>query len=344
MDTTYQWINIEQIGVEGRGWTDRESPYDRLPLHAKEKICNFSQAVWDLSHSSTGMCVTFWTDSTEIRIRRELALPQLNEYNFNSCAFSGFDLYGETAKGIWRWIGTTPYRDSENSEYALAVNMAPGFRKYRIYLPLRNQLLRAEIGLQKGAKFEAVQPRPLSESMVFYGSSIVHGAYVTHAGLSHPSRLGRALDRPVINLGFSGMAKMETGMAEVLGELACSLYVIDALPNMYPALVRQNAVPFLKRLRELKPQTPILLMEEPDRANDWVYPDLRKHTQRNRAELRKAFRQVLTDGMNDLYYLRGYGLTGLDGENSVDGIHPCDGAVEQMYRKILPVIRKIFKK
>ena len=36
-----------------------------------------------------------------------------------------------------------------------------------------------------------------------------------------------------------------------------------------------------------------------------------------RAELRKAFRQLLTDGMNELYYLRGYGLTGLDGENSV---------------------------
>ena len=95
MDTTYQWIDFEQIGVEGRGWEDRESPYDRLPRHAKEKICNFSQAVWDLSHSSTGMCITFWTDSTEIRVRRELALPQLNEYNFNSCAFSGFDLYGE---------------------------------------------------------------------------------------------------------------------------------------------------------------------------------------------------------------------------------------------------------
>ena len=344
MDSEYQWFNIEEIGVEGRGWSDRESLYDRLPLHAKEKICSFNASLWDLGHSSTGMCITFWTDSTEIRVRRELAYPQLNEYNFNSCAFSGFDLYGETSAGTWRWIGTTPHKFSEASEYPLAVNMMPGYRKYRIYLPLRNKLLKAEIGLLKGSRFKAEQPRPLKESIVFYGTSIVHGAYVTHAGLSHPSRLGRALNRPVINLGFSGMAKMEKAMAEVLGELDCSLYVIDALPNMNPELVKNNAKLFLQTLREARPEIPILLVEEPNRTNDWVYPELRKRTQKNRAELRKVYRQLQAEGVKDLFYLRGVGLTGTDGENSIDGIHPCDSGVERIYRKQLPVLRQILNK
>ena len=343
MEQIYRWIDFEDIGVEGRGWTDLESPYDRLPLHAKAAVCSFSEELWALSHSSTGMCITFRTDSTEIRVRRKLALPQLNEYNFNTCSFSGFDLYGETPKGQWRWIGTTSYADSEASEYSLAVGMAPGYRRYRIYLPLRNQLLQAELGLLPDARFEPEAPRPLQDSVVFYGSSIVHGAYVSHAGLSHPSRLGRTLDFPIINLGFSGRAKMELPMAELLAELDCQLYVIDALPNMEPALVRQNALPFLKRLRELRPDTPILLMEEPDRTNGWIYPETLKRTRGNRSALRKVYQQLCDEKFSKIFYLKGYGLVGTDGEPSIDGIHPGDLAVDRMYQKMLPVLCTIMK-
>ena len=147
MTTQYRWIDFEKIGVEGLGWKKREFPYDRFPLHAKEKLSAICPNLWELGHSSTGMCITFRTDSTEIRVRREFALAPLNEYNFNACAFSGFDLYGEAPDGKWRWIGTTPHAASDKPEYSIAVNMAPGFRRFRIYLPLRNQLLKAELPL-----------------------------------------------------------------------------------------------------------------------------------------------------------------------------------------------------
>ncbi len=344
METVYRWINFEEIGVEGRGWEDRESPFDRLPFHAKEKICSQNKGLWELAKSSTGMCITFRTDSTEIRVRRKLALPQLNEYNFNTCSFSGFDLYGETPAGKWRWIGTTPYAASEAEEYSLAVNMLPGYRRYRIYLPLRNQLLKAELGILETSRFEAEKPRSIRESVVFYGSSIVHGAYVSHAGLSHPSRLGRELDVPIINLGFSGMGKMDLYMADVMAELDCKVFVIDALPNMDPELVRKNALPFLRRLRELRPDTPFVLMEEPDRSNDWVYPEQHKRTSGNRSALKKVFRQLQAEGENNILYLKGYGLTGYDGEGSIDGIHPGDVFVERMYKKLLPVLRTALKR
>lgn len=343
MKTEYRWIDFEKVGVEGRGWADREFPYDRFPLHAKEKLIAINQNLWDLGHSSTGMCITFRTDSTDIRIRRKFALDPLYEYNFNACSFSGFDLYGETPAGKWRWIGTMSHADSEKPEYFIALNMAPGYRRYRIYLPLRNQLLKAELGILKGSRFEAEKPRPAKENVVFYGTSIVHGAYVSHAGLSHPSRLGRTLDFPVINLGVSGRARMELEMADLLGELDCRLYVIDAQPNMTPELVRQNALPFLKRLHSLKPETPKLLLEVPDRTNDWVYPELRKITAGARRAQREAYRQFLAEGGTNVFYLKG-GLIGTDGEHSVDGIHPGDCAVERMYRRMLPVIRSILAK
>ena len=344
MTTQYRWIDFEKVGVEGRGWKDREFPYDRFPLHAKERLVGICGNLWDLGHSSTGMCITFRTDSTEIRVRREFALAPLNEFNFNACAFSGFDLYGETPAGKWRWIGTTPHADSEKPEYSIAVNMAPGFRRYRIYLPLRNQLLKAELGILRGSRFEAEPPRPLKESVVFYGTSIVHGAYVSHAGLSHPSRLGRELDFPVINLGVSGRARMEPDIADLLGELDCRLFVIDAQPNMTPELVRRNALPFLKRLRKLRPKTPFLLVETPDRTNDWVYPELHELTRGLRIAQREVYRRILMEGEKNIFYLKGQNLFGRDGEHSVDGLHPGDCAAERMYKKMRTAIRSILEK
>jgi hypothetical protein len=58
------WHGAHDIGVEGQGWADVESPFDRLPARAKESV---REAVWGLSKHSAGLCVRFVTDATEIR-------------------------------------------------------------------------------------------------------------------------------------------------------------------------------------------------------------------------------------------------------------------------------------
>src|SRR5215469_3161818 len=65
-DGSNQWLDIRQLGVEGRGWNDTKSYYDRLPAKAEGVV---RKPVWDLSHDSAGMCVRFVTDATEIRAR-----------------------------------------------------------------------------------------------------------------------------------------------------------------------------------------------------------------------------------------------------------------------------------
>ena len=32
------WFDIERLTIEGRGWTDTESRYDRLPSRAKDVV------------------------------------------------------------------------------------------------------------------------------------------------------------------------------------------------------------------------------------------------------------------------------------------------------------------
>ena len=47
-----RWHDIRQLGVEGQGWTDVASPYDRLPQKAKGVV---RDAVWNLSRDSAGI-------------------------------------------------------------------------------------------------------------------------------------------------------------------------------------------------------------------------------------------------------------------------------------------------
>ena len=63
------------------------------------------------------------------------------------------------------------------------------------------------------------------------------------------SIVGRQLDTPVINLGFSGSGKMEPAMAELLAELDPSVYVLDCIWNMSPEQVSERVVPFVEKLR-----------------------------------------------------------------------------------------------
>ena len=103
-----RWIDFRSIGIEGQAWQDmpHESVYDRFPAEFKSRL---PESVWVNSHSSTGMCISFITDSPVIYIRRDFAEAQLEEHNFNNCSFSGFDLYAEDRPGKFRWVATTSH-------------------------------------------------------------------------------------------------------------------------------------------------------------------------------------------------------------------------------------------
>ena len=97
------------------------------------------------------------------------------------------------------------------------------------------------------------------EKVVVYGTSIVHGGCVSSAGMMFMSFLGRRLDCDVVNLGFSGGGRMELEMAELVSEIDADVYVIDCDWNMSVEMQKERYEPFVRRLRALRPATPVLL-------------------------------------------------------------------------------------
>ena len=340
------WTDIRELGVAGQGWTDTKAPYDRLPAKAEGKV---RAAVWNLSRHSAGLCVRFVTDASEIHARWVLASSNLAMPHMAATGVSGLDLYVKTDRGQWRWLAVGQ-PTSQTNVCRLVAGVPSGRREYLLYLPLYNGVREVELGIPAGTTLAQAGPwgRGERKPMVFYGTSILQGGCASRPGMVHSAILGRRFQWPHINLGFSGNGRMEAELAELLAELDPSVYVLDCLPNMDAAEVRERVEPFVRKLRTARPGAPIVLVEDRSYADSFLIASKRERNDSSRAALRAAFENLKKSGIKDLHYLKGADLLGDDGEGTVDSSHPNDlGFMRQAeaFAKVLgPLVKRAIRK
>ncbi len=300
-----RWIDAAELHLEGKGWHEPGRPFTRLPARAEGSVTDL---VWQLSRNTAGLAVRFYTDSPEIHARWSGG-GAMN--HMAASGVSGLDLYKRDEGGEWVFAGVGR-PDPGPTECLLASNPGGGEQEWLLFLPLYQDVSFLEIGLSPGASFR--QPESVGKPLVFYGTSIVQGGCASRTGMAHAAILRRWLDREVVNLGFSGSARMEPVMAELVGEIDAAVYVLDCLPNMTDELVEENLEPFIRRLRELRPGVPVILVEH-------LRPDLA--ASRN-AALRQLYDQLISEGETGLFYVQGAELLRGREEGTVDGTHPTD--------------------
>ena len=332
------WYDIKELGVEGKGWSNTKKFFDRLPAKAEGFV---RDQVWNLSRDSAGMCFRFVSDSPNIYVRYELSRESLSMTHMAATGHSGVDLYAQDGMGIDRWVAVVR-PGKQKMDTTLAKDLAPGSRRYTLYLPLRNGVESLEIGVVTGQSFTALSPRN-EKPIVFYGTSIMHGACASRPGMAFPSILGRRLRRPIINLGFAGNGRMEIEVGSLLVELNPCVFVIDCLPNMNESTVSQRAVPLVKKIRETHEKTPILLVEDRSFTSTRFFPARKQRHQKNRIALKNAFKELQNLGIKNIFYLDGDNLLGQDGEAATDGSHPSDLGMVRYADAYEPALRAILR-
>ncbi|MBK7931189.1 MAG: SGNH/GDSL hydrolase family protein [Bryobacterales bacterium] len=316
------WHNAKQFTVEGLGFNDLKSPYDRLPARAEGVV---RPAVWDLSRDASGVLVRFVANTPAIHARWTLTKKNLTIPTMTAVASSGLDLYARDDARRWRWLSIGRPTQFPGNTGALASSLPPGPREYMLYLPLRNGVASLEIGVPKGSAIRKGPARPAAaKPIVFYGTSITHGAAASRAGMTHVAQLGRMLNHEVINLGFSGNGKMEPEVTKFIAEINAAAFVLDCLPNMTAAEVRQRAAACVKTLRAAHPTAPILLVEDRNYADSFLNAARRERNETNHAALQEVYVQLQRERIGGLAYLRADHLLGDDGEATIDGSHPTD--------------------
>jgi hypothetical protein len=315
-----KWRDVTKWGVEGRILPDQKRLrwFDRLPAEAEKTV---TPAVWNLSRDCTGMMVRFKTDATAISVHYKLSKNRLGMPHMPATGASGVDLYARDADGKWKWVMVTK-PDSQEVKAEIIKGMAPGEREYAAYLPLYNGVEFLRIGVPKGSKFEELPPR--EKPIVFYGTSITHGASASRPGMVHTAILGRRFDVPVVNLGFSGNGKMDKAVGDFLTKIDALAYVIDCLPNMSAPEVKAKCAPLVKQIRAARPDTPIVLVEDRRNTNSWILPARNQHHTDNHAALKAAYSALQKEGVKNLYYIPGDNLYGNDTEGATDASHASD--------------------
>ena len=333
------WTDGHQLKVEGQAWSDTKDPWDRLPARSEGLV---RDKVWNLSRQSAGIILRFRTDAPELHAKWSLTSDRLEMFHMPATGVSGLDLYVHDGNQ-WRWANTPRVAGVEN-QARLVSGLDPVMRDWMIYLPLYNGVKSVEVGIPEGHAIEPMDGRPEGERpILFYGTSITHGACASRPGMTHVAIIGRDLNREVINLGFSGNGTMDLEIADLMAEIDAAIYVVDCLPNLTGESTAARAVPFVKRLRSLRPETPILLVEDRTYADVHVNSGRRTRNEENRKALQEAMIQLKSDGITQLYYLEGDKLLDPSGDATVDGSHPTDLGFRQQADAFIEVLKPVLE-
>ena len=176
---------------------------------------------------------------------------------------------------------------------------------------------------------------PRRKPIVVYGTSITQGGCASRPGMAWPSILGRMLDRPVINLGFSSSGDMAPPVGDVLAELDPAAYLIDCTWNMGTgkAMFLSHVGKLVASIRKAHPETPILFM-----GQSHIRPDAHPtNISRDQAD---AVEHVQADGARGVTLIPATDFVGGDGEATVDGVHLNDLGMQRQAQAVVDVIRK----
>ena len=323
-----KWVDGRLLPLEGRAFDDTEHYYDRLPAIV---TTNVNGGVRSMKHHTAGMQFRFSTDSRRLVFKWIPTDGNLAFDHMPASGVSGIDVYRfDESRSKWLYVKTGRITDVKGGSVKL--DWTPG-TPCLVNLPLYNGIKDFKVGVEINATISSLGPRKsgVEKPVVFYGTSITHGGCASRPGMSFVNIVGRDLDVPVVNLGFSGSGVMEREMSDVLARIDASCYVLDCLWNMGTTTgshanaahgriagrnVEENYEPFIRNLRSRRPDTPIVMAGQCDvfcgSANvkeNWV---------------KALYDKLVAEGWKNLVYLPNDGMYRDDFEGTVDGVHPND--------------------
>ena len=336
-------INSEIPVISGQAWPKEvKSIYHRLPSKAQS---NVKEGVWHLSMQAAGLSIRFWTNSHNIHVK--YSVKEIISFpHMSATGVSGLDLYSKSYNGEWlRCWGS--YSIDKKSYYNFIIDDNSDSydnygREYQLFLPLYNEVDTLEIGVNEESFFTAL-PLRKEKPIVAYGTSICQGACATRPGMAWTNILERRLERPFINLGFSGIGRLDPELIDLMAEIDAKLYILDCLPNLNPD--KDNTLQLLldavSKLKEKRPDVPVVLTAHIGYADEFTNNSSRDRYTRLNKELDSAFQKIQSEGYTNVYLLKKEKL-GLNFDSYVDIIHPNDlgmveyaNAYEDLIRDIL---------
>lgn len=338
-----KYVNALELRMINKGFDNSLTPYTRIPKYLKDSV---RPELWERAQCSSGMGIRFATNSKRIGVRYNL-LWNTHMVHMADTGLKGTDLYRLSDDGVWEYVNTNrPYKKDSIQSKIYVENLDGDMREFMIYLPLYDGINWLEVGVDEDAvitKPNIDNPRA-KKKVVFYGTSILQGGCSTRTGMVATNMIQRDLNCECVNIGISGEGKMDLCMARAMATIKdVSAYVIDPIPNCTKMMCDTLTYGFIKTLRTLRPEVPIVMVEGP------IYPYakfdsfFKKYLPEKNEAFRKNYEILKKEDPKNLYYITAEGLAGYDNEGTVDGIHFTDIGFRRYADKLILVLRPLVK-
>lgn len=331
-------IPSDCFDLYGIWFDEKQDRFVRMDLDVAQSV---SDKVCHLAKHTSGGRIRFSTDSAYFGV--EVTYESFTRFShmplLGSC---GMTLLEERDNGELRLIHSVQPSFRKETGYASTAKLRGGkMRNYILYLPLYNEINSLYIELDATAKVTGGKKYKDELPILYYGSSITQGGCASRPDNCYQALISKWNNIDYINLGFSGNGRGEQVIAEYLGKIPCSLFVMDYDHNAPNAEhLERTHFPFYETFRKLQPDTPILMVSMPDCDR---IPEQAKERD---AIIRKSYREAKALGDNNVYFLSGKTLFGKDDRVNctVDRVHPNDLGFYRMAKKIYGKMKQIDKK
>ena len=329
---TYHY-NDNPLKIFGLAFYEKNGLLERLPAATREAVPTLAE----LGKHTAGVRIGFRTNSPTLTVKLTLSTLTVD---------LGMSLY--SAQSLNVMIG-----DRQNAYYAgfacpssyTEMEFEKTFRKsaemeeITIWLPRNEEIADLTVTVEDDALVEAPTPYTYPP-MLYYGSSITEGACASRVTNAYNAIISRHLDVDYYNFGFSGRARGEIEMADLIADIPLSMFVLDYdhnAPN--PEHLRQTHEPFFQRIREKNPDLPILMLTKPDCDYD-------TRADERRAIIRATYEHAVAAGDKNVYFIDGQRYFGdTDRELcTVDRVHPNDVGHFRMAALIEPLVKEILER
>ncbi len=331
-----QYYTAADFPLHGKMDEQTETRYERLPaaLHGVSR-----EPVWSLGKNTAGLYLRFRSNSTSVGLKWTVSQNRTMNH-MTETGIKGFDLYA-LKDGRWAFVNSArPKLNSVDHEALIIANMDDSAKEFMLFFPLYDGVVDVQVGVDSTAFIE--QPEldsPLADKpVVCYGTSILQGGCASRPGMAHTNILTRRFNRTFVNLGFSGNARLDYEIAELIAAKDASLIMLDFMPNVDVPLIEERAANFYRIIREKHPETTILFIENPIYPHATFDRALHKNIQDKNAALNSVFSTLVSSGERNIYLVPAMGMIGIDGEATVDGVHFTDLGYSRYAEYLYPYI------
>lgn len=314
--------DASEFPLHGKMDEQTETRYERLPASLKGVS---RDAVWELGKNTAGLYLRFRSNSASIGLKWTVSHNRMMNH-MTETGIKGFDLYA-LQDGQWTFANSArPQTNSKDNEALVIANMDTSAKEFMLFFPLYDGVVDLQIGIDSTAFIEHPETNlPLADKpVVCYGTSILQGGCASRPGMAHTNILTRRFNRAFVNLGFSGNARLDYEIAELIASKDASLIVLDFMPNVGVELIEERTERFYRIIREKHPETAILFVENPVYPHAAFDQQVKKNIRDKNDALNRVFSELVSSGERNIYLVPALGMIGVDGEATVDGVHFTD--------------------